>query len=105
MTVRTETGIYWHSLAEALRRRGLDYISAPLNLTSSVGGTLGVGGIDINSPRFGCSADQALAGHALSNRTNRITSPVVIEDCVYIGGNCTIYPGIEPGTRHAAVTR
>jgi len=34
---------------------------APLNLTSSVGGTLGVGGIDVNSARLGCSADQALA--------------------------------------------
>jgi FAD/FMN-containing dehydrogenase len=30
-------------------------------MTASVGGTLGVGGIDINSPRLGCSADQALA--------------------------------------------
>jgi FAD/FMN-containing dehydrogenase len=39
----------------------MDYLSAPLNLTSSVGGTLGVGGIDVNSPRLGCSADQALA--------------------------------------------
>ena len=56
-----EAGIYWHSLAEALRRHGLDYLSAPLNMTASVGGTLGVGGIDINSPRLGCSADQALA--------------------------------------------
>jgi len=61
MTVRTQAGIYWHLLAEALRRHGLDYISAPLNLTSSVGGTLGVGGIDINSPRCGCSADQAVS--------------------------------------------
>jgi FAD/FMN-containing dehydrogenase len=61
MTVRTEAGIYWHSLAEALRRRGLDYLSAPLNMTASVGGTLGVGGIDINSPRLGCSADQAVS--------------------------------------------
>jgi FAD/FMN-containing dehydrogenase len=61
MTVRTEAGIYWHQLAEALRRDGFDYLSAPLNLTSSVGGTLGVGGIDINSPRLGCSADQCLA--------------------------------------------
>ncbi len=61
LTVRTEAGIYWHSLAEVLRRRGLDYMSAPLNMTSSVGGTLGVGGIDINSPKFGCSADQAIA--------------------------------------------
>jgi FAD/FMN-containing dehydrogenase len=61
MTVRTEAGIYWHSLAESLRRRGLDYFSAPLNLTSSVGGTLGVGGIDVNSPKYGCSADQAVA--------------------------------------------
>ena len=61
LTVRTEAGIFWHSLAEELRRHDLDYLSAPLNLTSSVGGTLGVGGIDVNSPRFGCSADQALA--------------------------------------------
>lgn len=61
LTVRCEAGIFWHSLAEGLRRRGLDYLSAPLNLTSSVGGTLNVGGIDINSPRLGCSADQALA--------------------------------------------
>ena len=61
MTVQTEAGIFWHHLAEVLRRDGLDYLSAPLNLTASVGGTLGVGGIDINSPRLGCSADQAIA--------------------------------------------
>lgn len=61
LTVRTQAGIFWHSLAEELRRENLDYLSAPLNLTSSVGGTLGVGGIDVNSPRLGCSADQALA--------------------------------------------
>ncbi|OGS06716.1 MAG: hypothetical protein A2270_05480 [Elusimicrobia bacterium RIFOXYA12_FULL_51_18] len=61
MTVRTQAGIYWHTLAEILRRDGLDYLSAPLNLTASVGGTLSVGGIDINSPRLGCSADQAVS--------------------------------------------
>ena len=61
LTVRTQAGIFWHSLAEELRREKLDYLSAPLNLTSSVGGTLGVGGIDVNSARLGCSADQALA--------------------------------------------
>lgn len=61
LTVRTEAGIFWHSLAEELRRHGLDYLSAPLNLTSSVGGTLNVGGIDVNSPRLGCSADQVVA--------------------------------------------
>ena len=61
LTVRTEAGIFGHSLAEELRRQDLDYLSAPLNLTSSVGGTLGVGGIDVNSARLGCSADQALA--------------------------------------------
>ncbi len=61
LTVRTEAGIFWHSLAEELRRSNMDYLSAPLNLTSSVGGTLGVGGIDVNSPRLGCSADQALS--------------------------------------------
>jgi FAD/FMN-containing dehydrogenase len=61
LTVRTQAGIFWAALAERLRRHGLDYLSAPLNLTSSVGGTLGVGGIDVNSPHLGCSADQALA--------------------------------------------
>ena len=61
MTVRCEAGIYWHGLAEELRREGLDYLSAPLNMTSSVGGTLGVGGIDVNSARLGCSADQAIS--------------------------------------------
>ena len=47
-------------MAAALRPRGLDYTSAPLNLLSTVGGTLGVGGIDVNSPRHGCAADQAV---------------------------------------------
>jgi FAD/FMN-containing dehydrogenase len=61
LTVRTQAGIFWHSLAEELRREKLDYLSAPLNLTSTVGGSLNVGGIDVNSPRLGCSADQALA--------------------------------------------
>ena len=61
LTVRTQAGIFWHHLAEALRRDALDYLSAPLNLTSSVGGTLGVGGIDVNSAKYGCSADQALS--------------------------------------------
>ena len=61
LLVKTEAGIFWGVLAEHLRRHGMDYLSAPLNLTSSVGGTLGVGGIDVNSARFGCSADQALA--------------------------------------------
>lgn len=61
LTVRTQAGIFWHHLAEVLRRDGLDYLSAPLNLTSSVGGTLGVGGIDVNSSKHGCSADQAIS--------------------------------------------
>lgn len=61
MEARVQGGIFWHGFAEVLRRQGLDYLSAPLNFTSSVGGTLGVGGIDVNSPRLGCSADQAVA--------------------------------------------
>ncbi|MDQ6972602.1 MAG: FAD-binding oxidoreductase [Mariprofundaceae bacterium] len=61
LTVRTQAGIFWHHLAEVLRRDALDYISAPLNLSSSVGGTLGVGGIDVNSSKYGCSADQAIS--------------------------------------------
>ncbi|MCK5237841.1 MAG: FAD-binding oxidoreductase [Deltaproteobacteria bacterium] len=61
MTARVEGGIFWHELAEVLRREGLDYLSAPLNFTSTVGGVLGVGGVDINSPKYGLSADQAIA--------------------------------------------
>lgn len=61
LTARVETGIFWASLAEHLRKHGLDYLSAPLNLTSTVGGSINVGGIDVNSPRLGCSADQVIA--------------------------------------------
>ncbi|MCK4739036.1 MAG: FAD-binding oxidoreductase [Deltaproteobacteria bacterium] len=61
LTARVEGGIFWHELAEVLRRKGLDYISAPLNFTSTVGGVLGVGGVDTNSPKYGLSADQAIA--------------------------------------------
>ena len=59
-TAWVQAGTTWYQLAEALRARSLDYISAPLNLLSSVGGTLGVGGIDLNSHRHGCSADQCV---------------------------------------------
>ena len=59
-TAWVEAGMTWHQVAEALRPLGLDYTSAPLNMLSTVGGTLGVGGIDVNSPRHGCSADQAI---------------------------------------------
>ena len=58
VTAWVEAGMTWHQVAEALRPRGLDYTSAPLNMLSTVGGTLGVGGIDVNSPRHGCAADQ-----------------------------------------------
>jgi FAD/FMN-containing dehydrogenase len=61
LTARVQGGIFWHDLAEVLRRQGLDYLSSPLNFTSSVGGTIGVGGIDVNSCKHGCSADQAVA--------------------------------------------
>ena len=59
-TAWVEAGMTWHHVAEALRPRGLDYTSAPLNMVSTVGGTLGVGGVDVNSPRHGCAADQAV---------------------------------------------
>jgi FAD/FMN-containing dehydrogenase len=59
-TAWVEAGMTWHHVAEALRPLGLDYTSAPLNMLSTVGGTLGVGGIDVNSPRHGCAADQAV---------------------------------------------
>lgn len=43
------------------------------------------------------SANMALHGTKLFDRTtgDRPTSPVIIEDNVYIGGNCTIYPGVK----------
>lgn len=59
-TAWVEAGMTWHQLAEHLRPLGLDYTSGPLNMMASVGGTLGVGGIDVNSPRHGCAADQAV---------------------------------------------
>ena len=65
-TAWVEAGITWHQVAEALRPRGLDYTSAPLNMVSTVGGTLGVGGIDVNSPRHGCAADQAVELEAVT---------------------------------------
>jgi FAD/FMN-containing dehydrogenase len=60
VTAWVEAGMTWHQVAEALRPHGLDYTSAPLNMLSTVGGTLGVGGIDVNSPRHGCAADQVV---------------------------------------------
>lgn len=65
-TAWVEAGMTWHQVAEALRPRGLDYTSAPLNMLSTVGGTLGVGGIDVNSPRHGCAADQAIELEAVT---------------------------------------
>jgi len=45
------------------------------------------------------SAKQVINGISLSdkNETHRPVSPIVIEDNVYIGGNCTVYPGITIG--------
>jgi acetyltransferase-like isoleucine patch superfamily enzyme len=43
------------------------------------------------------SAKQSLAGLPLMEKdvNFRPTAPIVIEDNVYIGGNCTIYPGVK----------
>lgn len=45
------------------------------------------------------SAKQAIAGLPLNdkNKNFRPVAPVIIEDNVYIGGNCTIYPGVKIG--------
>ena len=43
------------------------------------------------------SVHQAASGHALNDKTRRETRPIRIGECVYIGGNCTIYPGITIG--------
>jgi FAD/FMN-containing dehydrogenase len=65
-TAWVEAGMTWHQLAEHLRPLGLDYTSGPLNMMASIGGTLGVGGIDVNSPRHGCAADQAVELEAVT---------------------------------------
>lgn len=41
------------------------------------------------------SVKQALRGDNLMDKTHRTTSSIVIENNVYIGGNCTIYPGVR----------
>ncbi len=45
------------------------------------------------------SAKQALNGIALCDKNVKFrpTAPIIIEDYVYIGGNCTIYPGVTIG--------
>lgn len=40
------------------------------------------------------SVFQCLHGDALDDKSRRTTAPVKVGDSVYIGGNCTIYPGI-----------
>lgn len=45
------------------------------------------------------STNMCLNGDALNKKTlkNRPIAPIKIESNVYIGGNCTIYPGVEIG--------
>ncbi len=40
------------------------------------------------------SAYQALSGNKLSDHRKKQVAKIKIEDCVYIGGNSTIYPGV-----------
>ena len=49
-------------------------------------------------------AKMCLNGIPLSDTSvkNRPTAPIMIEDNVYIGGNCTIYPGVRIG-HHSVV--
>lgn len=48
------------------------------------------------------SVMQALLGNDLNNHHSKIVAPVIIEDYVWIGGNCTIYPGVTIG-HHSVV--
>jgi acetyltransferase-like isoleucine patch superfamily enzyme len=41
------------------------------------------------------SVFQALLGDRLNNQEHKETGQIVIEDNVWIGGNCTIYPGVK----------
>ena len=51
------------------------------------------------------SANMCINGIALDDKDLKFrpTSPITIEDNVYIGGNCTIYPGVTIG-HHSIVT-
>lgn len=51
------------------------------------------------------SAPMCLNGIPLENKSqkHRPTKPIVIESNVYIGGNCTVYPGITIG-HHSIIT-
>jgi FAD/FMN-containing dehydrogenase len=59
-SVLVEGGACYQELQNYLKPNNLDIISAPLNISATVGGTLGVGGIDVNSAFEGCSADQVI---------------------------------------------
>ena len=43
------------------------------------------------------SVFQVLRGHELKDKRLRTTAPVLIESNVYIGSNCTVYPGVTIG--------
>ena len=43
------------------------------------------------------SVYQAIHGDPLENKTRRTTAPVRIGNNIYVGGNCTIYPGVTIG--------
>jgi acetyltransferase-like isoleucine patch superfamily enzyme len=43
------------------------------------------------------SVEQARHGDALSDKHRRTTAPIRICDNVYVGGNCTVYPGVTIG--------
>lgn len=45
---------------------------------------------------------QALNGDALSEHDRKVVEPVYVENNVWIGGNCTIYPGVRLN-HHSAV--
>lgn len=51
------------------------------------------------------SAQQALEGITLRDKNPkwRPSAPIIVEDNVYIGGNCTIYPGVHIG-HHSVIT-
>jgi acetyltransferase-like isoleucine patch superfamily enzyme len=51
------------------------------------------------------SAPMCLNGIPLENKSlkYRPTNPIIIESNVYIGGNCTIYPGIKI-SHHSIIT-
>jgi len=73
----------------------------PRCLLDWTGGLVMGSGVQVSGPSTvfwtHSSADQMLSGLAYDSAEGRRTAPITVGDHVFIGGNCTIYPGVTIG--------